>query len=290
MHFVKHCMHRSAATLITGLLYCIVAEPGWAQQQERYVPPGLFAGLGIDSVRIYSEDTCEGKHPWKLFVFDRGGNETEEWDYRTGVHTRRQFDTEGRPSRVVNESINRDAPDAYREVEHFVYSGRYPLPDRIITSDASGRELFRREYSYQYGQVRSMQVIRPNELPIQYNYARSNDGRLQGVMVSELAGRYLETWAYRYGDSGRMAGFIAAPAAVNRRAPDIQEFERNSKGQVTEHRVFNERGVLAQRYRFAYSSEGLLQREEWSIANHADGSRRNAAYCYRYHYKQFGWR
>lgn len=291
MHFVKHWKLTQPALGVVWVLSLPMTLTLQAQHQpERYVPPGLYAGLGIDSVRVYPEDTCEGKHPWKLFVYDRGGNETEEWDYRAGVHIRRQYDVEGRPVRVVNESIRRDAPDAFREIEHYIYFGRLPQPERIITSDAAGRELFRREYIYQYGHVRSMQVIRPNEAAIQYHYARSNDGRLRGVMVSETAGRYLETWAYRYDDSGRMAGFIAAPAAVNRRPPDIQEFERNSRGQVTEHRVFNERGVLAQRYRFHYTEEGLLQREEWSVAGHAEGSHRHSAYCYRYHYKQKGWR
>lgn len=290
MHFVKHCSKKEVCAVVCLLLACLSASVLQAQHhQERFVPPGLYAGLGIDSVRVYPEDTCEGKHPMKLFVYDRGGNETEEWDYRQGVHIRRQFDAEGRPHRVVNATIRQDGPGSFREIEHFVYYGRLPYPERIITSDASGRELFRREFTYQYGQVRTMQMLRPGETALTYHYTRSSDGRLRGVMVAENAGRYLETWAYRYDDSGRMAGFVAAPAAVNRRAPDIQEFERNSKGQLTEHRVFNERGVLSQRYRFAYTSEGLLQREEWNIEQHGNTGVRRSAFCYRYHYKQSGW-
>jgi|GEM_PF-2912719 len=64
MYFVKQCKVLSLAILLMGLFFCTVALPAWAQQQERYVPPGLFAGLGIDSVRVYPEDTCEGLHPW----------------------------------------------------------------------------------------------------------------------------------------------------------------------------------------------------------------------------------
>lgn len=289
MYFVKHCREIEGVKFLGLCFFCMSYSVLIAQHhQERFVPPGLFAGLGIDSVQVFPEDTCEGKHPWKLFVYDRGGNETEEWDYRAGVHVRRLFDVEGRPERVVSESIRHEGGETFREVELYHYNGRVPYPERIINLDAEGREVFRREFSYQYGQVRSIRILRPGEAPILYHYTRSSDGRIQGVMVAETAGRYLETWAYRYDDSGRMAGFIAAPAAVNRRAPDIQEFERNSKGQLTEHRVFNERGVLAQRYRFAYTNEGLLLREEWNLANHHDGKTRHSAFCYRYHYKQSG--
>jgi hypothetical protein len=289
MHFAKHCRKIERAICIGLCFVCVPPAALIAQHhQERFALPGLYAGLGIDSVQVFPEDTCEGKHPWKLFVYDRGGNETEEWDYRTGMYIRRHFDTEGRPVRMVNDEIRREGTQACSEIELYYYYGKSPFPERIVNIDADGRERFRREFVFQFGYVRSMRMLRPGESPILYHYTRSNDGRLRGVMVAETVGKYLETWAYRYDDSGRMAGFIAAPAAVNRRAPDIQEFERNSKGQLTEHRVYNERGLLARQYRFSYTNEGLLLREEWNVANHTDGNTRHAAFCYRYHYKESG--